>query len=110
MKKNPAKPKEAPLKQDDVIPKHAPDRRRRKRRKEAVNHPKHYNSGRFEVIDVIEDWVLGFNDGNAVKYIARAKHKGERLQDLEKAAWYLAREIATIKKAAKPARRRKEAK
>lgn len=59
-----------------------------------VNHPPHYNAGRFEVIDVIEDWKLGFSLGNAVKYISRADHKGTALQDLKKAAWYLAREIA----------------
>lgn len=78
-----------------------------------VHHPKHYNAGRFEVIDVIEDWRLGFNDGNAVKYIARAQHKGAELQDLKKAAWYLARRIAALEKAGKkPARRKgdKEAK
>lgn len=60
---------------------------------EWVNHPKHYNIGNIEVIDAIEDWDLSFNLGNAVKYIARAKHKGNQLQDLEKAAWYLNREI-----------------
>ncbi len=63
-----------------------------------VNHPPHYNSGKFEVIDVIEDWNLGFCLGNAVKYIARADHKGKALEDLEKARWYLDREIQTRKK------------
>lgn len=58
-----------------------------------VNHPSHYNFGKYEVIDVIEDWGLGFNLGNAVKYIARADHKGNALEDLKKAAWYLQREI-----------------
>lgn len=60
----------------------------------AVNHPRHYNTGMFEVIDVIEDWELGFNLGNAVKYIARADHKGKPIEDLEKAVWYLQRELA----------------
>ena len=60
---------------------------------EMVNHPAHYNQGKFEVIDVIEDWGLGFNLGNAVKYIARADHKGTALIDLNKAHWYLEREI-----------------
>ncbi len=54
-----------------------------------VNHPKHYNFGKFEVIDVIEDWDLGFHLGNALKYIGRANHKGSRLEDLQKARWYL---------------------
>lgn len=58
-----------------------------------VNHPKHYNVGKIEVIDVIEDWQLGFALGNTIKYIARAEHKGTTIQDLEKALWYLQREI-----------------
>jgi len=64
---------------------------------DAVNHPKHYNFGTIEVIDVIEDWGLGFQLGNAIKYIARAPHKGTELQDLEKAAWYLQRQISRLK-------------
>ena len=63
---------------------------------DAVNHPSHYNAGRIEVITVIEDWKLGFHEGNAVKYIARAAHKGNRLQDLQKACWYLDRIIAQL--------------
>jgi hypothetical protein len=58
-----------------------------------VNHPEHYNKGKYEVIDVIEDWGLNFHLGNAVKYIARAPHKGDMLSDLRKALWYLQREI-----------------
>lgn len=61
-----------------------------------VNHPPHYNTGKIEVIAVIEDWNLGFHDGNAVKYIARAAHKGNQIQDLEKARWYLDRLIANL--------------
>lgn len=59
----------------------------------ATNHPKHYNTGKFEVIDVIEDWDLDFNLGNAIKYIARSKHKGNYAQDLHKALWYVKRAI-----------------
>ncbi len=66
--------------------------------KEAVNHPSHYNMGKIEVIDAIEDWKLGFNLGNAVKYIARAAHKGKLLEDLKKARFYLNRAIANIEK------------
>ena len=51
----------------------------------------------IEPIDVIEDWRLGFCLGNTVKYIARAEHKGSTIQDLEKAEWYLKREIARRK-------------
>ncbi|MDQ4678159.1 DUF3310 domain-containing protein [Stenotrophomonas maltophilia group sp. RNC7] len=60
---------------------------------EKVDHPKHYNIGNFEVIDVIEDWNLNFNLGNAVKYIARADHKENKTEDLKKATWYIQREI-----------------
>ncbi len=60
---------------------------------DVVNSPKHYTTGKFEVIDVIEDWDLNFRLANAVKYIARHKHKGKPLEDLKKAAWYLQREI-----------------
>lgn len=68
-------------------------------RKEAVNHPSHYNKGKFEVIDVIEDWKLGFNLGNTVKYVARAAHKNpeKEIEDLEKASWYLTREINRLR-------------
>lgn len=61
---------------------------------EYINHPDHYNKGDIEVIDVIEDWNLGFHLGNAIKYIARAEYKGNPKQDLEKARWYLDRQIA----------------
>lgn len=57
-------------------------------------HPKHYNTGKYEVIDVIEDWKLGFNLGNVVKYVSRADHKGTPTSDLYKALFYLNREIA----------------
>lgn len=65
---------------------------------EAVNHPKHYTLGGIEVIDAIDAWELGFSLGNAVKYIARAKHKGAELQDLKKARWYLDHAIAQLEK------------
>jgi hypothetical protein len=58
-----------------------------------VNHPPHYTFGKFEVIDVIEDWKLNYNMGNAVKYVARAEYKGNKTEDLQKAIWYLQREI-----------------
>lgn len=62
---------------------------------EAVNHPLHYGGedNPYETIKVIEAWGLGFSLGNAVKYIARAGKKGDRLEDLKKAAWYLNREM-----------------
>ena len=63
-----------------------------------VNHPSHYNSGKIEVIDFIEDQGLGFNLGNVVKYTARAGKKDptKTLEDLRKAAFYLDREIERL--------------
>ena len=65
---------------------------------EVVNHPAHYNAGKIEVIEAIEDWALNFSLGNAIKYIARADHKGKPLEDLKKARWYIDREIARREK------------
>ncbi len=64
-----------------------------------VDHPSHYNTGKFEAIEVIEDWKLGFNLGNTIKYLSRAgkKDPAKHLEDLEKAAWYLKREIDNLK-------------
>ncbi|KKN22083.1 hypothetical protein LCGC14_0918890 [marine sediment metagenome] len=64
-----------------------------------VNHPSHYTFGKFEVIDVIEDWDLGYHLGNAVKYIARAGHKDDEIQDLQKARFYLDRYIKLLEEA-----------
>ena len=61
--------------------------------REAVNHPSHYNAGKIEVIDAIDDWKLDFNAGNVVKYVARHQHKSNPLEDLKKARWYLDRLI-----------------
>lgn len=70
----------------------------RKSQVDAVNHPLHYTFGKFEVIDVLEDWFptdpLLWQVG---KYIARAGHKGNKLQDLEKARFYLERAISKLK-------------
>lgn len=62
---------------------------------EKVDHPSHYGGAdnTYETIRVIEAWELGFCLGNCVKYISRAGKKGDRLEDLKKAAWYLQREI-----------------
>jgi len=64
---------------------------------EKVDHPSHYNSGKIEAIDAIEDWNLGFHDGNALKYIARHKHKQNPCEDIEKAIWYLERHLEILK-------------
>jgi len=65
-----------------------------------VNHPPHYQRGKFEVIDVLQEffptepliWQVG-------KYIMRADQKGNQIQDLEKAEWYLRRRIDELKAA-----------
>jgi predicted 2-oxoglutarate/Fe(II)-dependent dioxygenase YbiX len=62
-------------------------------KKEMVDHPDHYNQGKIEVIDAIEDWDLNFNEGNVVKYVARHRHKVNPLEDLKKAKWYIERLI-----------------
>lgn len=64
-----------------------------------VNHPSHYTYGKIEVIDAIEAWGLNFHRGNAVKYIARAGKKNivKEVEDLEKAVWYINREIERLK-------------
>lgn len=63
-----------------------------------VNHPSHYTSGKIEVIDFIEDQKLNYHRGNAIKYICRAgkKDKSKEIEDLEKAIWYLQREIKRL--------------
>lgn len=56
---------------------------------DAVNHPKHYNVGSIEVIDYISDRTVSFSMGNVIKYIARCNYKGNKLEDLKKAKFYL---------------------
>lgn len=58
-----------------------------------VNSPPHYQGNNFEVIDIIDDFGLSFNTGNAIKYILRADKKGNKKQDLLKAIWYLEHEL-----------------
>ena len=65
--------------------------------KELVNHPEHYKGKSFEVIDIINDYSLNFELGNAIKYILRADKKGNKKQDLEKAIWYINRELSKFK-------------
>ena len=67
---------------------------------DAVNSPSHYTDGKIEVIDFIEDKGLNFHRGNAIKYIARAgkKNPQKEVEDLQKAVWYLNREIMRLTK------------
>ena len=62
-----------------------------------VDHPAHYKVGGIETIDFIEAKKLNYNIGNVVKYLTRADHKGNRMEDLRKAQWYLTREISALK-------------
>lgn len=63
-----------------------------------INSPRHYTQGGYESIEMIEDQGHGegFCYGNALKYIHRARFKGEEQKDLEKAMWYLARRIKQL--------------
>lgn len=70
-----------------------------------VNHPPHYTSGdaecpgcerKIECIDVTRH--MGFNLGNAIKYIWRAEHKGNKREDLKKSIWYLNNELEKMDK------------
>ena len=64
---------------------------------DVVKKPSHYVAGRkFEPKDVIRDWGLNFNLGNAVKYLARAGRKDDIVQDLKKAQEYIQFEIDAI--------------
>lgn len=64
-----------------------------------VNHPKHYQGGKFEVIDIIDEFTKDYNGsdafyvGNIIKYVLRSKKKNG-VEDLRKAQWYLNRFIA----------------
>lgn len=62
-----------------------------------VDHPQHYQGKNFEVIDIINDYGLNFELGNAIKYILRADKKGNKKQDLEKAIWYLNHELSKFR-------------
>lgn len=69
-----------------------------------VNHPAHYTDGKIEVIDFIEDKNLNYHRGNAVKYIARAgkKDPAKEIEDLQKASWYINREIDRLQQMITP--------
>ena len=82
------------VKKHSEMYKHVPDH-------DPVNHPAHYTAyNGLEVIDLTEQ--MNFNRGNAVKYIARAGKKDltldAEIQDLEKARWYIDREIQRLKR------------
>lgn len=63
-----------------------------------VNHPEHYTKG-IEVYDFADSWELDFRSFNVVKYVCRAPYKGQQLEDLKKARWYLDKLIEKAEKA-----------
>lgn len=65
-----------------------------------INHPSHYTDGKIEVIEFIEDKNLNYHRGNAIKYICRAgkKDPSKEIEDLQKAIWYINREIKNLKR------------
>jgi hypothetical protein len=67
---------------------------------DAVNHPPHYTSHPSGVECITVTRHMSFNLGNAVKYVWRADLKGSSIEDLKKAAWYIADEIAKRERAA----------
>lgn len=71
--------------------------------KKIISKPSHYTFSKIEVIDAIEEWGLNYHRGNVVKYIVRAgrKNKNKEIEDLEKAAWYVQREIRRLQRKTK---------
>lgn len=69
---------------------------------DAVEHPSHYTAhpSGVECIEVTEH--MGFNLGNAMKYLWRADEKGNALEDLRKAEWYVRREIKLRERTQQP--------
>ena len=70
--------------------------------KDMVNHPEHYNKGKYETYDVIVDTLgkheaMSYCQGNILKYIMRMWNKNKPLQDAEKAEWYLKAMIKLLK-------------
>ena len=63
-----------------------------------INNPEHYGGAEniYEAIKVIEAWDLDFCLGNVIKYISRSGKKGDAVQDLKKAKWYLDRKLEII--------------
>jgi len=63
-----------------------------------INHPTHYTQSAIQPIEVIGAWKLSYCLGNTIKYIARADHKGNKLEDLQKARWYLNKELEDLER------------
>lgn len=90
--------KEIVIKKDDIKDISVTTDKKHNSISNVIDHPSHYNRGKIEVIDFIEDQGLSFHLGNVIKYIARAGSKGDKLEDLKKARWYLDRYINEVMK------------
>ena len=66
--------------------------------KDLINSPEHYTAGGIETIDFIEAKEVNYHVGNAIKYLSRAKHKGDYLENIKKAQWYINREVSRHEK------------
>ena len=80
----------------ECLPKYSKVPKVTPKKEDVINHPSHYTRGKIEVIDFIEDQQLPYHLGNVIKYIARAGYKGDKLEDLKKARWYLDRYINEV--------------
>lgn len=69
---------------------------------DSVNHPTHYNKGSIETIEFVDQVCAhyfgdeAFSVGNALRYLARAPHKNNKLEDIRKAIWYLQHTVERI--------------
>ena len=66
-----------------------------------VNQPAHYNQGKVECIDAIhaalgDDGFHAYCKGQVIKYLWRAEHKNNRIEDLRKAQWYMEKLIVEL--------------
>lgn len=81
-----------------LLSKHLEENKEQSKKEDMVNKPPHYTShpSGVECIEVAEH--MSFCVGNAIKYLWRSGKKGDRVEDLEKALWYVNREIQRLKK------------
>ena len=65
---------------------------------DSVEFPAHYLKGGIDTFDFIKAKGLTYEEGNIIKYVVRSRHKGNRLEDLKKASWYLRKLIEEAEK------------
>lgn len=77
----------------------------KKENADLVNHPPHYNKGKYETIEIIDEAIdeapttqLAYSQGNVIKYVLRMWHKGKALEDAKKAKWYLKKVINLLER------------